>query len=32
MGGLLGCEGVHAMGDLWMPCSEHSTRSSTHPH
>jgi hypothetical protein len=19
----LGCEGVHAMGELWMPCSEH---------
>ena len=19
----LGCEGVHAMGNLWMPCSEH---------
>ena len=19
----LGCEGVHAMGDLWMPCAEH---------
>ncbi|MCP9860871.1 DUF3721 domain-containing protein, partial [Cyanobium sp. Cruz-8D1] len=19
----LGCEGVHAMGSLWMPCSEH---------
>ena len=21
----LGCEGVHAMGDLWMPCNEHPT-------
>ncbi|WP_315859229.1 MULTISPECIES: hypothetical protein [unclassified Cyanobium] len=19
----MGCEGVHAMGSLWMPCSEH---------
>jgi hypothetical protein len=19
----LGCEGVHAMGDLWMPCAKH---------
>ena len=19
----VGCEGVHAMGNLWMPCSEH---------
>jgi hypothetical protein len=19
----LGCQGVHAMGSLWMPCSEH---------
>ena len=28
----LGCEGVHAMGDLWMPCSEHPGHSSTHPH
>ncbi|MFM7636128.1 MAG: hypothetical protein ACKO7Z_11285 [Cyanobacteriota bacterium] len=26
----LGCEGVHAMGDLWMPCSEHSSQPSTH--
>ncbi|MFN9644822.1 MAG: hypothetical protein ACK6BG_06825 [Cyanobacteriota bacterium] len=24
----LGCEGVHAMGELWMPCSEHPL----HPH
>ncbi len=21
----LGCEGVHAMGSLWMPCREHPT-------
>jgi hypothetical protein len=28
----LGCEGVHAMGDLWMPCSEHPTQHSTHQH
>ena len=26
----LGCEGVHAMGDLWMPCSEHPSQQSTH--
>jgi len=26
----LGCEGVHAMGDLWMPCSEHPAQPSTH--
>jgi len=26
----LGCEGVHAMGDLWMPCSEHPSQPSTH--
>ena len=25
----LGCEGVHAMGDLWMPCAEHP---SAHQH
>jgi hypothetical protein len=25
----LGCEGVHAMGDLWMPCSEHPAHHST---
>jgi hypothetical protein len=24
----LGCEGVHAMGALWMPCAEHPSRSS----
>lgn len=24
----LGCEGVHAMGDLWMPCSEHPSQKS----
>ena len=23
----LGCEGAHAMGDLWMPCSAHPTHS-----
>jgi hypothetical protein len=23
----LGCEGVHAMGDLWMPCSAHPTQT-----
>ena len=28
----LGCEGVHAMGSLWMPCSEHPTQHSTHQH
>ncbi|MBM5790248.1 MAG: hypothetical protein FJ053_00555 [Cyanobacteria bacterium M_surface_10_m1_298] len=28
----LGCEGVHAMGDLWMPCSEHPVQQSTHQH
>jgi hypothetical protein len=28
----LGCEGVHAMGDLWMPCSEHPSPSSTRQH
>lgn len=28
----LGCEGVHAMGDLWMPCSTHPAQPSTHPH
>jgi hypothetical protein len=28
----LGCEGVHAMGNLWMPCSEHPTQHSTHQH
>jgi len=28
----LGCEGVHAMGALWMPCAEHPSGSSTrHP-
>lgn len=21
----LGCQGVHAMGNLWMPCNEHPT-------
>ena len=25
----LGCEGVHAMGDLWMPCAQHP---SVHQH
>lgn len=28
----LGCEGVHAMGNRWMPCAEHPGDSSTHPH
>ena len=28
----LGCEGVHAMGDRWMPCSHHPTQPSTHQH
>ena len=28
----LGCEGAHAMGDLWMPCSEHPPQPSTHQH
>lgn len=28
----LGCEGVHAMGHLWMPCSEHPSQPSTHQH
>ena len=28
----LGCEGVHAMGDLWMPCSAHPVQQSTHQH
>ena len=28
----LGCEGVHAMGDLWMPCSEHPSKPTTHQH
>jgi hypothetical protein len=28
----LGCEGVHAMGDLWMPCSEHPAQQSPHQH
>jgi hypothetical protein len=26
----LGCEGAHAMGDLWMPCSEHPAQPSAH--
>ena len=26
----LGCEGAHAMGNLWMPCSEHPSKPSTH--
>ncbi len=26
----LGCEGVHAMGDLWMPCSAHPTQQLIH--
>jgi hypothetical protein len=28
----LGCEGVHAMGNLWMPCSEHPPQQSSHQH
>jgi hypothetical protein len=28
----LGCEGVHAMGDLWMPCSEHPAQHSSNHH
>jgi hypothetical protein len=28
----LGCEGVHAMGDLWMPCSVHPSQPSSHHH
>jgi hypothetical protein len=28
----LGCDGVHAMGSLWMPCSEHPTSQSSHHH
>jgi hypothetical protein len=24
--------GVHAMGSLWMPCSEHPTQHATHQH
>jgi hypothetical protein len=28
----LGCEGVHAMGDLWMPCSDHPAQLSSHQH
>jgi len=28
----LGCEGVHAMGDHWMPCSEHPAQHSPHHH
>jgi len=28
----LGCDGVHAMGSLWMPCSEHPTHQSSHHH
>jgi hypothetical protein len=26
----LGCEGVHAMGDRWMPCLEHPAQHSAH--
>ena len=26
----LGCKGAHAMGNLWMPCSEHPRQPSTH--
>ncbi|MCP9830105.1 DUF3721 domain-containing protein [Synechococcus sp. JJ3a-Johnson] len=28
----LGCKGVHAMGSMWMPCSEHLTQHPTHQH
>ena len=28
----LGCDGVHTMGSLWMPCSEHPTSQSFHHH
>jgi hypothetical protein len=28
----LGCEGVHAMGNLWMPCSEHPAHHSSRQH
>jgi hypothetical protein len=28
----LGCEGVHAMGKLWMPCSEHPAQHSSNHH
>ena len=28
----LGCEGVHAIGDLWMPCSEHPAQHSSNHH
>lgn len=28
----LGCEGVHAMGNLWMPCSEHPAQHSSNFH
>lgn len=28
----LGCEGVHAMGSMWMPCSEHPRPHPTHQH
>jgi hypothetical protein len=28
----LGCEGAHAMGDLWMPCSEHPNKPTSHHH
>lgn len=27
-----GCTGVHAMGDLWMPCAEHPAQHSSHQH
>jgi hypothetical protein len=26
----IGCEGVHTMGDLWMPCSKHPAQPSAH--
>jgi len=28
----LGCKGAHAMGDLWMPCTEHPGQQSPHQH
>ncbi|MEB3271728.1 MAG: hypothetical protein VKJ44_08800 [Synechococcus sp.] len=28
----LGCDGIHAMGDLWMPCWRHPGPPSTHQH
>jgi len=28
----LGCDGVHAMGSLWMPCAHHPTDGGDRPH